>query len=65
MPPAQNDKPMKKFLVELVDDKLHVIWALTAVAIISMLTMPDQSNMIVTNITSGLLGVAVGKGPHN
>ncbi len=64
MPPINPEKPIKRFLVELVDDKLHVIWALTAVAIVSMLLMPEDSQMIVQNIASGLLGLAVGKGTN-
>lgn len=45
---------------DLFDDKLHVIWALTLIAMVAMWRLP-QSSQVVSNVVSGLLGVAVGK----
>lgn len=49
-----------KNIPDLFDDKLHVIWALTLIAMVAMWRLPD-SVQVVSNVVSGLLGVAVGR----
>lgn len=46
----------------MTDDKTQVIVALTLIALVSMWAFGVDSMAVVSNVTAGLLGVAVGKG---
>lgn len=45
---------------EVLDDKLMVVWCLSIIAIVSMFVLPEPET-IVSNVVSGMLGIAVGK----
>jgi len=46
---------------EILDDKIQVIWALLILGLFAMFAIND-STTIISNIVSGLLGIAVGRG---
>lgn len=47
---------------EYFDDKIMVIIALTIIAIVCAILFKQEALPLVTNIVSGLLGLAIGSG---